>query len=216
MKKYIGAILLSTCAFLSGCSTFFSSGSSDQSIQQAEAIKEECRTKWQNPKFDPIRNKIEFYPTTEGGKFAFNDKYPTKTERPLIREMAELHDYCEGKVGRLIYVTHPSIGIRSINQANAVNKELLNLYNRKITWGEFTQRRYDIINARATVETQEAQRRHKAEMEKAERYRQRMIENEMRRSEEAARQAERNQSKHTTTYCTTTPFGEVQCNSTQW
>lgn len=207
-SRLLGLVLIMT---LTGCSSLL--GGRDNTFQRIEEVRAECQARWDAPEFSPIRDKVELRPTQRGGSLRFNENYATTAEIPLIERFRNLLDECEGRTANIVYVKHPSVGAASIRSTNAVVEQLENLRRQRITWGEFTTRRYAIINARAEATTQSNQRRHEADMRDARQSRDRMLQDAARRNEEALRNSG---PTHTTTNCSPNSGGGFNCRSTQW
>jgi hypothetical protein len=193
------------CALLvSGCATLYGGPSAKEMDAAIAAIRAECNAKWRAPEFDIIRDKVELSPTTQGASLSFNDRYATEAERPVVAKFGALLDYCQGQVANIVYVSHPTLGMSSIDQTNAEVAELVNLYNKQISWGEFNNRRHMIINRRAQVAAANAQRQYDAEMERSRQYRE-----AVRRSLEPPPAP-----KRSTTQCRD-QFGTLVCETTE-
>lgn len=206
---FIACTILSLAA--AGCSFM---PNRDNGSQKIAAIQAECQAAWMEPEFDPIRDKVELRPTSGGGLFKFNDDYATRSEKPIIKKFAALLDDCQGRTANVLYVTNPAMGMRSINRTNDEVNQLILLHNGKITWGQFTERRYAIINNQAGQQISEDQRKHEEHMRESNRRQQKILEDNARRSAEEAQQI-RNSNAHQiiTTDCYPSSHNGFSCTT---
>jgi len=177
-------------------------GGSDQTDRRVAAIQVECLAKWESHDFDLIRGKLEYRPTQSGPQRS--SELATSQERLKIAQFLELYDDCQSRQANALYVSSPSIGMRSIRQTNAELMELRKLQQGKITWDQFTERRYSIINNRGAEQTAVDQRRHVD-------YMQQQQEQQQKRLERAAQ----SQPRITTTNCNADGVGGYNCTSLQ-
>ncbi|MBY6346898.1 hypothetical protein E5C31_13090 [Providencia rettgeri] len=184
---------------VSGCAGF---GGNDQIDRRVAAIQVECLAKWESHNFDLIRGKLEYRPTQSGPERS--PELATSEERLKIAQFSELYDDCQSRQANVLYVSSPSVGMRSIRQTNAELRELRKLQQGKITWDQFTERRYSIINNRGAEQTAEDQRRHSD-------YMQQQQEQQQNRLERAAQ----SQPRITTTNCNADGVGGYNCTSQQ-
>lgn len=191
------SILLIT--MLSGCSVF---RGPDKTEAEMAAVQSECLGKWNAAEFDLIRDKIEYRPTQGGPRGS--DALASPQERALIARFAELYGDCQSRRANILYVKSPSIGMRSMQQTNAELRQLRNLQQGRITWDQFTDRRYAIINGRAAAQTAEDQQRHDAYMSQ-------QRQQQQKRLEDAAQRTPRT----TTTNCSPDALGGFNCTSVQ-
>jgi hypothetical protein len=115
---------------------------------------------------DPIRQKVELYkPPTDGPppfEIASNDTFPTNQERPLIAQWATMRDSCVKRQMAMLVVPSSANAQQALvfqqeisfaKDANAHISELIvALYQQKLTYGEFAQKRYWISNQAVTAE----------------------------------------------------------------
>ncbi|QKM44063.1 hypothetical protein HI792_15905 [Ralstonia solanacearum] len=116
---------------------------------------------------DPIREKIEFLRKPEDPppfQYSSLDAFPTAVERPLIAKWAQLRDACMVRA-RAIDVVPPNAtpmdetfirkSMAFVTDAEAkVGELVVALYQQKLTYGEFAQRRYAIGKAAADADRQ--------------------------------------------------------------
>jgi hypothetical protein len=135
------------------------------SKQLASATKE-CRSSMSTPQLDPIRLKVELL--RESADFpvpfrvATNDTFPSGAERDAIRLWASLREECNRRADAISRVPPSATALQTsviqgsiqlYRQAEEQTGELLvALYNQKLTYGEFAQKRYEIGRDAATAE----------------------------------------------------------------
>ncbi|CPF97362.1 Uncharacterised protein [Burkholderia pseudomallei] len=114
-----------------------------------------------------MRHKIEFVRQQDEAppfEFASLDAFPTAAERPLIAKWATLRDGCV-KRAHAVNVIPPNatpMDITYIQQEQAFTNEaegrvselVVALYQQKVTYGEFAQRRYEIGKAASDAQRQ--------------------------------------------------------------
>jgi hypothetical protein len=125
----------------------------EQAASQAQCLQELA-----TPELDPIRHKVELSRNMTDGpppfEIASNDAFPTDSERVVIAKWATMRDACL-KRSQALLVTP-----QSANAAQAtffqqdisfyrdvtaqVGKLIVALYQQKLTYGEFAQKRYEI------------------------------------------------------------------------
>jgi hypothetical protein len=112
------------------------------------------------PDLDPLRDKIQFGRKLDSQppfQYASLDSFPTAAERPLIARWATLRDACierERAVNPIAPNATP-LDESFIRQEMAFGSEaeakvgelVVSLYQQKLTYGEFAQRRYAIGKA---------------------------------------------------------------------
>jgi hypothetical protein len=115
---------------------------------------------------NPIRNKVELYkPPTEGPppfEILSNDTFPTDMERPLIAKWATMRDSCIKRQMALLAVPSSANAQQAVvfqqevsfaKDVNAHISELIAaLYQQKLTYGEFAQKRYWLSNEAVAAE----------------------------------------------------------------
>ncbi|MDP9089997.1 MAG: hypothetical protein M3O26_14800 [Pseudomonadota bacterium] len=158
LTKYgwsIAAVLASTA--LCGCN----GGGATLKKQRNTAIvsaAEQCKSDFSTPDLDPIRHKVELYrESTDAGvpfEIASNDDFPTDTELPVIAKWAMLRDEC---IRRTSQASKPSVDASAMQSAFIRQREFLYnqaaehisglivaLHQKKLTYGEFAHKRYQI------------------------------------------------------------------------
>ena len=125
--------------------------STPQYIPQVTERQARCNAMFASSTFDPIRERVELRATNNPPSKSIFPDYPSKSELPVLREFIALYFNCNDELG---------------DSEVPVLDQLYNLYTRKITWGEFTNRRYAIINGKARQLIAESNARHQGEMER--------------------------------------------------
>jgi hypothetical protein len=138
--------------------------------QSADAYKDvqlECEKSIQVQDLDSIRTKIQLtrLATDEAVPFdiATNDKFPNAVEVEAIRKWANLREQCIAKIYR-VSEREPTYGsalqrsyadqIKAFQAqlAASVSDLIVALYQQKMTYGEFAQKRYEISKNITTAE----------------------------------------------------------------
>ena len=104
-----------------------------------------CEAMFSSAMFNPVRDRVELYATNSPPSRSRLPDYPSKSELPALREFIGLYSTCNDEIG------HSEV---------AVLDQLYALYIKKIMWGEFTNRRYAIINGTARQLIAESNARH--------------------------------------------------------
>ena len=137
---------------------------------ESAAIKgaqEQCKSELESDhQLDPIRDKVElFKPLNDGPppfQFASNNTFPTDSERVLIAKWATMRDTCIQR-GQALLVVPPAANMAQsavfqedtsfAEDATAHIRELIvSLYQQKLTYGEFAQKRYWISSQAVAAE----------------------------------------------------------------
>ena len=139
----------------------------DAIAAQFEDARKQCVADMSTPELDPIRNKIEFFRKSDEPtpfQFASLDSFPTSTERPLIGKWAQLRDACmqRERAADPTPTNANALDDAFIKQQLAFGMEaearvselVVALYQQKLTYGEFAQRRYDITKASSDASRQ--------------------------------------------------------------
>jgi hypothetical protein len=134
---------------------------------QFDAVKKQCETDFATPELDPIRHKIQLMRELDEAppfEYASLDVFPTAAERPLIARWASLRDDCVKRAHAVDAVPPGANALDAafINQQRAFVTEaeghlselIVALYQQKLTYGEFAQRRYAIGKAAADAQRQ--------------------------------------------------------------
>ncbi|WP_157379211.1 hypothetical protein [Burkholderia ubonensis] len=139
----------------------------DALVAQFDAVYRKCTADMSTPELDPIRDKVEFSRKLDEPppfQYASLDAFPTTMERPLVAKWAKLRDACMERE-RTIDVIPPNAApldqsfIRQEivfgTEAEAKVSELVvALFQQKLTYGEFAQRRYEIGKAAVDADRQ--------------------------------------------------------------
>lgn len=132
----------------------------DALVTQFDAVHKQCVADMATLELDPLRDKIEFLRKLDEPppfQYASLDAFPTAAERPLIAKWAKLRDACVERE-RAVTVVPPnasSLEGAFIRQEVAfttgaearVSELVVAVYQQKLTYGEFAQRRYAIGKA---------------------------------------------------------------------
>lgn len=130
--------------------------------QVAEAA---CSREMQAPEFYALRSKVELFRTPDAPPpfaIASNDSFPTSEDRPLIAKWATVRDNC---IKRQTTIQPPSSNAlqaalvqedRSFatEVSGRISELIVALYEGKLTYGEFAQKRYEIGRDGAAAERQ--------------------------------------------------------------
>lgn len=143
----------------------FSCGPDTRAVSQT--VQAQCKEEMQIPDLDPIRNKVELSrPSLESAppcEIASNDTFPTDSERPVIAKWATIREDCirraeaaaSAPVGTPLQVAFAqrdrAFGKETIGR---VSELIVSLYQQKLTYGEFAQKRYEISRDAAAAERQ--------------------------------------------------------------
>jgi hypothetical protein len=141
-----------------------------QSAERAAQIASEeaqCASDMQSAELDPIRHKVELLrqspDTPPPFEIASNDTFPAADERPIIAKWATVREGCLKRVAALppppsataLQVTFRQQDRAFMQEANGrVSSLIVALYQAKLTYGEFAQRRYEITRDAAAAERQ--------------------------------------------------------------
>ena len=120
------------------------------------AAQEQCKRDLDTPELDPIRQKVELFRQTSDAAPPFAiaaiDTFPTDAERPVIAKWADIRDACVSRTTVAPPVSANAIQSTVFQQEAAFSKivsakvgELIvALYQQRLTYGEFAQKRYEI------------------------------------------------------------------------
>jgi len=138
--------------------------------ERNQAIQTQCKADLQTPELDPIRSKVELYrepssiETPPPFEIASNDTFPTEPERTAIRKWAAIRDACIARQNAILVVPASANAVQTVfvQQEFAFGKEMsghvgqliVSLYQQKLSYGEFAQRRYEITRDTAVAERQ--------------------------------------------------------------
>jgi hypothetical protein len=163
----VSVIILALCVSVTACANHQFTQDVKAKKAGITAAGDQCKTEMlADPELDPIRKKVELYkPPTEGPpqfEIASNDTFPTNEERPLISKWATMRDSCIKR--QMALLVAPSSGnaqqtlvfqqeVSFAKDTNARISELIvALYQQKLTYGEFAQKRYWLSNEAVSAE----------------------------------------------------------------
>ncbi|ANB77332.1 hypothetical protein AYM40_35215 [Paraburkholderia phytofirmans OLGA172] len=132
----------------------------DALAAQYESALKQCEADMSTHELDPLRDKIQFarkFDDAPPFQYASLDAFPSAADRPLIAKWATLRDDCIRRE-HAIDVIPPNatpLDVTLIKQEQAFGQEaeakvgelVVALYQQKLTYGEFAQRRYAIGKA---------------------------------------------------------------------
>lgn len=163
----VPAVTLALCVSLAACANHESAQDTQARKAGIVTADEECKSEMlAATDLDPIRNKVEFYKRLSDGpppfEIASNDMFPTDEERPLIAQWATLRDACINRQeawlvvptsanAQLVAVFQQEVSIFKEATAN-IGELIVSLYQQKLTYGEFAQRRYWISSQASAAE----------------------------------------------------------------
>jgi hypothetical protein len=142
-----------SATLLFGCVDLSGEGKTDLT-----AAHEQCKRDLDIPELDPIRQKVELSRKTSDAAppfaIAANDTFPTDAERPVIAKWATIRDACISQTSALVVPPPSANAMQStVFQQDAsfgktvsakVGELIVALYQQKLTYGEFAQKRYEI------------------------------------------------------------------------
>jgi hypothetical protein len=123
--------------------------------------QEVCAKEMQTSELDAIREKVELFRENDSPvpfQIASNQNFPTTVERNAIEKWAKIREACNSRyysiianakqVGNQLQRNHSQQDLSYSKQLTASVSELvLALYQQKLTYGEFAQKRYEISQA---------------------------------------------------------------------
>jgi predicted small secreted protein len=161
------AIALALCVSLAACATHESGQDTQARKAGIVTADEECKSEMLGATdLDPIRNKVELYKQLSEGpppfEIASNDTFPTANERPIIAKWATIRDSCIKRQEawlavptsantQLVAVLEQEVSIFKEATAN-IGELIVSLYQQKLTYGEFAQKRYWISSQASAAE----------------------------------------------------------------
>lgn len=165
---YIGEQRSGTPGFTLLASTItFNCGADTAGIRKD--IQNSCKADMNNPELDIIRNKVELFRLVTDNPPSFdlttNNSYPTAKEKVAIAKWAKLREDCSAKDNDAINANAqpPANEMQRVffeketafrKQMNAqIGSLIVALYQGKITYGEFAQKRYEMVSAILSTET---------------------------------------------------------------
>jgi len=135
--------------------------------QLIKDTQDQCKEDMKNPELDPIRGKVELYRSINEGSVPFeiatNNTFPTAKEKPAIAKWAKIRESCiskstgfmsdAAKVGTSLQNSFVEQEISFSRQIQArVGELIVALYQGKLTYGEFSQKRYEMVENIASAE----------------------------------------------------------------
>ncbi len=122
----------------------------------------------QTPELDAIRHKVELFRESPESappfEIASNDTFPTEAERPVIARWATIRDECIKRSDAISNVPPSAtpLQVAYLQQVYSFRREgsgrvgglIVLLYQQKLTYGEFAQKRYEISREAAGAERQ--------------------------------------------------------------
>jgi len=136
----------------------------------AQLIKDsqdQCKEDMNNPELDLIRSKVELYRSVDGGPVPFdlatNNTFPTQKEKIVIAKWAKIREACVSRVSGFMNdasktgtplqnaFVEQEISFSRQMQAR-VGELIVALYQGKLTYGEFSQKRYEMVDNIASAE----------------------------------------------------------------
>ena len=146
--------------------------------QQLQSTTDQCRSSMSAAALDPIRNKVELLRESGDSPVPFqvatNTTFPSGAERDAISHWATLREACNRQSDAIPRVPSGATALQaSVIQGSTqfyrqgeaqVGELIVALYNQKLTYGEFAQKRHEI--GRDVVNAELAYRR--SELEKDE------------------------------------------------
>jgi len=140
----------------------------EEAAAPMQAVLEQCKSDFQNPALDVLRNKVELVRVgatiAPPFEIATNDNFPTQSEREEIAVWAKARDECIKREATVPLgspnATQLQIAVaqrdRSISDevAGKVGQLIIALYQQKMTYGEFAQKRYEISRDGAATQNQ--------------------------------------------------------------
>ncbi|WP_368623603.1 hypothetical protein [Paraburkholderia sp. BR13444] len=132
----------------------------DAIAAQYETVHKQCETDMAIPELNLLREKVEFSRKLDAPppfQYASLDSFPSATERPLVAKWATLRDAC---IARERAVNPARANATALDESfirqqmsfgseaeGKVSELIVALYQQKLTYGEFAQRRYSIGKA---------------------------------------------------------------------
>lgn len=136
---------------------------------QARELVAQCKASYETPDLDPIRQKVELLrESTENAppfEIATNSAFPDSAELPAISRWAKLREECDKRYdewqtnqnssGDQIARTNGEMILSMRHELSGrVSELLVSLYQQKLTYGEFAQKRYEFGRDESRAEKQ--------------------------------------------------------------
>jgi hypothetical protein len=135
-----------------------------------EALASQCKASYETPTLDVIRNKVELYRSSREAappfEIAANNTFPAGTELPAIGTWAKLREECVRREDTdmesssatasdpVAAVTLEIVKSMRREAVGRVSELTVALYQQKMTYGEFAQKRYEISRDESAAEKQ--------------------------------------------------------------
>ena len=128
----------------------------------AKKLAEQCKAEMNDPSLDSIKDKVQLYRTLDAPpppfELATNNKYPTQAEKVAIAKWAKMRESCVSREINASEQTPKSgnalqdaFAEKSKSYAQQINAQvgalIVALYQSKVTYGEFAQKRYEMVAA---------------------------------------------------------------------
>lgn len=139
----------------------------DEISNQYKSASDQCAADMQITELEPLRHKIEFMRLMDDPppfEFASNDSFPSASDLPLIAKWATIRDGCMKRSHAINYIPKDAspLVVTFLQQEHAFPEEaearvsdlVLALYQSKLTYGEFAQKRYEIGKAAVSAQRQ--------------------------------------------------------------
>ncbi len=132
--------------------------------KQFDELRAQCDAEFASPDLDPIRTKIEFWAPRDAPKFevASDQSYPTDAERDALAKYAKIREGCIERFDAVQFIpaSTTATGVEYGKTIKAFRKDreartgalIVALYLRKMTYGEFALKRYEINSAGQAAE----------------------------------------------------------------
>jgi hypothetical protein len=131
-------------------------------------VQNQCREDMKNPELDPIRGKVELFRSTSDNPPSFditsNTSYPTAKEKPVIAKWARIREACIKKGAEISSANNPPpmnpmqkvFQDKEAEFSKQMNSQIgsliVALYQGKLSYGEFAQKRYEMASAITNME----------------------------------------------------------------
>ena len=132
------------------------------------SARAQCKDDMLTSELDPIRHKVELYrespESAPSFEVASNDTFPTESERPVIARWATIRDECIKRSDAASKIPPSATPLQVaflqktrsfFQEANGrIGELIVALYQQKLTYGEFAQKRYQLSREAVTAELQ--------------------------------------------------------------
>jgi hypothetical protein len=149
-----------------GSATINFSCVSQSDPNMAKVVFDECKKDYERPDLNPIRGKVEIVRDNLDAPppfaMASNEDFPTDVERQAIEKWANLRDACITRQRAARHVSEAATALQATvaerdtayyDEVTAkVSALIVALYQRKMTYGEFAEKRYEFSRDGAAAE----------------------------------------------------------------